>query len=187
MRRLTAPLSLLLVFLLSCQEPESRSDLSGMTPSPEDQARSAEGLPPQGYEAPAGEPLSTAQGQVLYVPVYSQIFHREDGRTLNLTATLSIRNTSRQDTIALRAVDYYDTEGELVRRHLEEPRRIAPLASTHFLVSERDRAGGVGANFIVEWRAERPVTAPVVEAVMISTHSSLGISLTSPARALSQE
>ena len=53
------------------------------------------------------------------------------------------------------------------------------------VIEESDSAGGLGANFIVEWSAAEPVTAPVVESIMISSRSSLGISFTSPARVLS--
>jgi hypothetical protein len=42
--------------------------------------------------------------------------------------------------------------------------------------------GGVGANFIVEWIAEKEVSEPVVEAVMISAASNQGISFVSPGR-----
>ncbi len=47
-------------------------------------------------------------------------------------------------------------------------------------------AGGLDADFIVAWSAPQAVTAPVVESIMITTRSSLGISFTGPAHVLSE-
>lgn len=125
-----------------------------------------------------------ARGQVLYVPVYSHIFHRTGKREFDLTATLSIRNTSPTTVLRIREVDYFDSEGTLLRSFLDQPRQLSPLASTYVVIDERDRSGGVGANFILTWESESPLTPPVVEAVMISTHSGQGVSFTSPARVI---
>lgn len=127
-----------------------------------------------------------ARGQVLYVPVYSHIFHRTGEREFDLTATLSIRNTSPTTVLRIREIDYFDSEGTLLRSFLDQPRRLSPLASTYVVIDERDRSGGVGANFIVTWESESPLTPPVVEAVMISTQSGQGVSFTSPARAIQE-
>jgi len=55
--------------------------------------------------------------------------------------------------------------------------RLAPLATTEFFVPEQDSSGGSGANFIVEWVAEKKqVNTPIIEAVMISTSGQQGIS-----------
>lgn len=127
-----------------------------------------------------------ARGQVLYVPVYSHIFHRTEEREFDLTATLSIRNTSPTTLLRIHDVDYFDSEGTLLKSYLDQPRRLGPLASTYVVIDERDRSGGVGANFIVTWESESLLTPPVVEAVMISTHSGQGVSFTSPARVIQE-
>lgn len=123
-------------------------------------------------------------GQTIYVPVYSHIYIRDKSRVINLTATLSIRNTDAQSPIRINSARYYDTNGALVREYVNEPLRLAPMASTDFVVAEDDTSGGVGANFIVEWGASIEVTAPVVEAVMISTASQQGISFVSMGRVI---
>lgn len=126
------------------------------------------------------------RGQILYVPVYSHIFHRTGELEFDLTATLSIRNTSPTTLLRIRNVDYFDSEGTLLKSYLDQPRRLGPLASTYVVIDERDRSGGVGANFIVTWESESPLTPPVVEAVMISTHSGQGVSFVSPARVIQE-
>ena len=127
-----------------------------------------------------------ALGQVLYVPVYSHIFHRAEDRTFDLTATLSIRNASPTGGITIQEVDYFDSAGTILKSYVDRPRGLGPLASTYVVIEERDRTGGVGANFIVTWYAERPVTPPVVEAVMISTQGGQGVSFVSPARVIQE-
>jgi hypothetical protein len=54
------------------------------------------------------------------------------------------------------------------------------------VIPESDAAGGSGASCVVRWQAERPAAAPVVEAVMIGTRSSQGISFVSQGRVLEE-
>jgi Protein of unknown function (DUF3124) len=125
-------------------------------------------------------------GQTIYVPIYSHIYIRDKTRVINLTATLSIRNTDAQNPISITSVRYYNTEGSHIRDYIKEPLRLAPMASTDFVVAEDDTSGGAGANFIVEWGAGSEVTVPVVEAVMISTASQQGISFVSTGRVIKE-
>jgi hypothetical protein len=128
--------------------------------------------------------LRTTVGQTLYVPVYGHIYYSHGDRAINLTVTLSIRNTDPGRAIRVTAIEYHDTDGTLVQRYLDTPRRLAPLATAEVVIDEHDNAGGSGANFIVEWHAERPVTPPMVESVMISTASAQGLSFNNPALVL---
>lgn len=120
-------------------------------------------------------PINAVDGQTLYVPAYSHIYH-QNGRSYLLTVTLSVRNTDPEHEIVVSSVRYYNTDGQLVKNHLEQPRRLAPLATAEFLVERDDTTGGSGANFLVEWVAEQPVTEPIVETVMIDTLGQQGIS-----------
>lgn len=149
-------------------------------------------------QSPSPNPTSTLRavsldrtkvvmGQTLYVPIYSHIYHfNSQDRVMNLSATLSIRNTDLTNSIIITSVRYYNTEGKLVRQDLTSPVELKPLASTDFFVAANDDSGGAGANFIVEWVAEKTVYEPVVEAVMINSSSAQGISFISPARVLKQ-
>jgi uncharacterized protein DUF3124 len=123
-------------------------------------------------------------GQTIYVPVYSHIYTRDKSRVINLSATLSVRNTDAQNPIRINSARYYDTNGALLKEYVNAPLRLAPMASTDFVVAEDDTSGGSGANFIVEWGAAVEVTEPVVEAVMISTASQQGISFLSAGRVI---
>lgn len=120
-----------------------------------------------------------AKGQTIYVPVYSHIYSGDRERPVYLAATVSIRNTDPKHTIRLLTVDYFNSEGKLVRRYLDNPVRLGPLASTRYIVGESDKAGGSGANFIIGWESAEPVSPPITEGIMISTASQLGISFTS--------
>lgn len=133
-----------------------------------------------------GRDLRIVTGQTVYVPAYSQIFYGQASRTMDLGVTLAIHNTDLNAPIIIRSVRYYNTDGLLVRSYINDPMSISPLATTGFLVEEGDVQGGWGANFIVEWIAEQPVYEPVIEAIMISTSGSQGISLLSTGRVISQ-
>jgi hypothetical protein len=122
----------------------------------------------------AEAPLST--GQKLYVPVYSHIYSGDKERPVYLAVTLSIRNTDPSHPIQVLAVDYHDTSGKHIGRYVVQPTTLAPMASTRFVVKESDKAGGSGANFIVLWQSQTPVNPPLVEGIMVTTASQLGIS-----------
>ena len=123
-----------------------------------------------------------SSGQLLYVPVYSHIYIGNRERPFNLAVTLSIRNTDPKTSLRLTAVDYYDTEGRLIRHYLESPVELNPLGSIRYVVAEKDVEGGSGANFLVRWEAASAINVPVVETVMIGAQSGQGISFTSQAR-----
>lgn len=124
----------------------------------------------------AGAEDHFSQGQTLYVPVYSHVYSGDRERPIYLAVTVSIRNTDPYSPIQLVSVDYYDTEGKQIRRFLEKPITLAPMASTRYVVKESDKAGGSGANFLVRWQSQAPVNPPLTEGIMIGTASQLGIS-----------
>jgi Protein of unknown function (DUF3124) len=121
--------------------------------------------------------LVISKGQIVYVPVYSHIYHGDKQEQFPLSVTLSIRNTSLTDIIVIRSVRYYNSGGKLVKEHTEGNLQLSPLATTEFFIPQQDSSGGSGANFIIEWVAEKKtVTEPIIEAVMISTRLQQGIS-----------
>lgn len=125
------------------------------------------------------------QGQVVYVPVYSHVYHNA-GKPLLLAITLSVRNTSLDREIVVKSIRYFDTKGKRIREFLEKPVRLPALATTEVVVNRDDTEGGSGANFLVEWNARQPVSEPIVEAVMIDTSSQLGISFARRGVAISE-
>jgi hypothetical protein len=131
--------------------------------------------------------VNSARGQTLYVPIYSEIPYGDRDHTLNLTATLSIRNIDRKIAVVVRKVDYYNAKGELVRSYAQEPHVLPPLAAVEFIIKASDRSGGISAGFVVEWESEHLCVPPVVEAVMISTASTQGISFSSQARIVAEK
>jgi len=135
----------------------------------------------------ADTPLSAASqvkrwlSQTVYVPLYSHIYGEERfrGKPFNLTATLSIRNTDPKNGLLLTSVDYYDSSGKKLRSYLSGPVAVPPLGSTRYIVQESDTAGGSGAKFLVEWSAQKGVTEPIIESIMIGTKLQQGISFVS--------
>ena len=124
----------------------------------------------------AGAEDQLSQGQTLYVPVYSHIYSGDRERPIYLAVTVSIRNTDPARPIQLTSVDYYDSEGKQIQRLMEKPITLAPMASTRYVIKETDKAGGSGANFLVQWQSQTPVNPPLTEGIMIGTASQLGIS-----------
>ncbi len=131
--------------------------------------------------------VTLSKKQSVYVPVYSNVISGPRKRPLHLEANLAVRSTDPAATLKITAIDYYDTAGKLVRRYLDRPQLLGPLASTLIHIQERDMSGGFGANFIVRWEADRVINAPVIECVMIGASGGQGISFVSQGQEIREE
>ena len=127
-----------------------------------------------------------SKGQTVYVPVYSHIYSGDREHPFDLTATLSIRNTDPKQTITILTVDYYDSKGKLLKKYMEGPVNLNPLATTRYIIKESDKSGGSGANFMVKWKSDIKVNAPIIESIMIGTKTQQGISFISRGRAIQE-
>lgn len=111
-----------------------------------------------------------------YVSIYSEIYSKSKAIRFNLTATLSLRNTSFNDTLFISAVDYYNSTGVRVKQYLDQPIKLDPMQTVEYVIGEMDKSGGTGANFIVKWSARSNQIKPIFEGVMISTNGQQGVS-----------
>lgn len=127
----------------------------------------------------ASSEIRLSRGQTVYVPAYSNVFTGPRKLPYQLATSLSIRNTDPSASFQITTIDYYDTNGKLVRRYLEKPIGLGPLASTLVHIEEKDTSGGFGANFIVKWNSDLAINSPIVECVMIGATGGQGISFVS--------
>ena len=127
----------------------------------------------------ADKKTELSKGQRIYTPAYSHIYSGNKERPFLLTVTLSIRNIDPVHQIKITLVNYNESKGILVKQFIDKPVSLEPLESLRFVIPERDKRGGSGANFIVEWQSVRPVNRPIIEAIMIGTQSTQGVSFTS--------
>jgi hypothetical protein len=135
---------------------------------------------------PAGSEIRRLKGQTVYVPAYSDIYYGDREKPFHLTVTLSIRNTDPKHPLTVVSIDYFDSEGKLLRKELDKETKISPMASTSCVIRESDKSGGAGAGFRVVWRSEERVCEPILESVMIGTSTQQGISFTSRGQAMEE-
>ena len=135
----------------------------------------------------AGENSGLSDGQTIYAPAYSHIYSGNREMPFMLTITLSIRNIDPKHPIRIVTADYYETQGQLLEKYIKNPVILKPLESLRYVIPEKDKSGGSGANFIVEWKADKPVNPPIVESIMISTQSQQGVSFISRGRVIITE
>jgi len=126
--------------------------------------------------------IKLSKGQLVYVPAYSHIYSGNREKPFLLTVTLSIRNIDPIHQIRITVVDYYETQGKLLKKYIDTPKTLNSLESLRYVIPERDKSGGSGANFIVKWHSDIPVNQPIIESVMIGAQSGQGISFTSRGR-----
>lgn len=123
-------------------------------------------------------PVENMEKGRTYLSVYSHIYTNSQHRIHELTATISLRNVNPEDTIYISKADFYNTEGQLIKRFLDHPIFIAPMETFEMVIEETDNSGGSGANFIFDWLKNLSSADPLFEGVMISTAGQQGLSFT---------
>jgi hypothetical protein len=113
-----------------------------------------------------------------YLSVYSQIYSQTEHRTHGLTATVSMRNINKTDTIYINKAEYFNTKGHSIRTYFDKTIFIAPLETVEIVIDERDQDGGTGANFLFDWAIKPHSNEPFFEGIMISTSGQQGLSFT---------
>ena len=133
------------------------------------------------------EEINLLRGQVLYVPIYSNLpfpdAAQSKSKKVGLSAVLVIHNTDLSHTIQITGILYFNNDGKLVKNYLDDKIVLNPLASHNFYVPKNDTSG-TGSNFIVEWISGMPVTEPIIESVMLDLVTAQGISFLSKPRIL---
>jgi hypothetical protein len=114
--------------------------------------------------------------------LYLGVVHRV--QTVELAATVSVRNVSDQHPITLDVVRYYDSKGQQIRDYVDKPSVLPPMGSVEFVIQRSDKAGGPGANFLIRWHSDAAVDEPLAEAVMVGQSGDAGLSFTSRGRRL---
>jgi hypothetical protein len=137
------------------------------------------------------EELSLSKGQLLYLPIYSSILYGDSLKSgplkFNLSALVSIRNTSLKTPIKIMYARYYDTHGKLLKDFVSSAQTIAPMATLELFIEKSEAEGGSGANFLIEWSAESATNAPIVEAVHIGNQSNRPYSFVTRAQAVHKD
>lgn len=126
------------------------------------------------------------RSETVYVPAYSHIHTHVKNRQA-LASTLVVHNVDPNKAIDLLSVRYHDRNGQLVRSFLNDPAALQPFQSASYLTQISETEGGVGANYVVEWRAADCALSPVIEAVMIGGSGTHGISFTSSGQVIGRD
>lgn len=131
-----------------------------------------------------------------YVPVSDRAFH-DGGHRLSLDIRLSLRNLSQKNSLYIRQVDLYGTNGKKLKAFAKAPFVVKGFASTEFLVeagsiekealkkAEESKAKeGEGkakaaeppaplSHFVVHWATSANGPEPLIEAEMVDQRGHL--------------
>jgi len=129
------------------------------------------------------------KGQTIYIPCYSNVISGPPiYMVVPLRANLVIHNTDPSQPITIVRIDDYDTDGKKVSSYLKQPIKLNPLGATRVVVKEtKKEAEGLGANFLIQWQADKPVNEPLIDCLMLGTLGSQGFSFTAQGRIIQEE
>ena len=134
----------------------------------------------------AGE-VRLIKGQTLYVPSYTS-FIGGGGHAFEAKPTIFIHNTDQNNPINIVRIDFYNTDGKLVEKYLQQPKKLNANTATRINVKELLKGEeGSGAHFIIQWQAENKVVEPLVQTWFVGAVGTRGYSYTSPARIIQED
>lgn len=126
--------------------------------------------------------LDSLKTNMVYIPAYSQVYSMnttKEEALVDLSVTLSLRNTDINNSIIIKSIKYYNNNGKLLKDFIDHPMELSAMASENYFIPANDKSGGVGANFIVEWTSENLITPPYIEALMLGGLGNYGYSWSS--------
>ena len=143
-------------------------------------------------QAAAQAPVARSTGQMLYLPIYSHVWHGDlDGRgepaKVLVSVSVSIRNTDPAKSIRVSSAQYFDTDGKRLRDYVSAPRTIAPMGTYELFIPRSDDTGGSGANFVIVWKSDSPASPPIVEGFHANLPAGRSIAFTTSARPIPPE
>ncbi|WP_299112042.1 DUF3124 domain-containing protein [uncultured Winogradskyella sp.] len=157
-------ISIIVILALACKNPNPNLDTLGQD---ELEALEVDKTPDES---------SLSYNNEFYVPIYSDIYIDSQNPKHLLSATLSIRNTNSKDSLFVSKINYYDTHGLLVKKFIDKPISLPPMATVNYVIEKEDDTGGSGANFIVHVSSRSPMIRPLIQAIMIGQYSNKSFS-----------
>ena len=138
---------------------------------------------------PALAAVKLVKGQTVYIPSYSNVISGPPiYMTVPLLANLVIHNTDPSQAITVARIDEYDTEGKKVSSYLTAPVVLNSMGAMRVVVKEsKKEAEGLGANFIIQWQAEKKVTEPIIECLIIGSLGAQGFSFATQGRVTQEQ
>lgn len=133
-----------------------------------------------------------SSGQLLYLPIYSHVWHGEldrAGRPMKslVSVLVSVRNTDPSKPMRIVSAQYYDTDGRKIKEYLNSPKSIGPMGTYELFVPRSDDTGGSGANFVISWKSDGAVNPPIVEALHVNLPAGRSIAFVTSAREISAD
>ncbi|HEX2922289.1 MAG TPA: DUF3124 domain-containing protein [Bacteroidales bacterium] len=131
-------------------------------------------------------PVRTVSGQVLYMPVYSNVPYQIDTVLFDMSAFVAVHNTDLSSKIYLTKVLYFNQQGKLVDDFLKgEKLELNPLSTKDFYIPYEDKSG-TGANFLIEWVSDSLVNEPLIESVTLSLKPNNTVAVLSKGKVISE-
>jgi hypothetical protein len=133
--------------------------------------------------------VKQVKGQTVYIPSYANVISGPPiYMVVPLRANLVIHNTDPAQSITVARIDEYNTEGQKVSSYLAAPVTLNPLGAMRVVVKKsKKETEGLGANFIIQWQAEKKVAEPLIDCLIIGSLGAQGFSFITQGRIVKEQ
>ncbi|TAH29606.1 MAG: DUF3124 domain-containing protein [Cytophagales bacterium] len=126
-------------------------------------------------------------GQIVYAPVYSELYPYIHKTKMLLPATLVIHNIDLEKILYITKIEYYDNNGNILRCAKAKNIQLNPLSSINCVIEQQDIQSGVGSNFLIEWQGNREMSKPIIETIMLGSDVGQGFSFVSSGKIVKEK
>lgn len=126
-------------------------------------------------------------GQIVYAPVYSELYPYIHKTKMLLPATLVIHNIDLEKILYITKIEYYDNNGNILRRAKTKNIQLNPLSSINCIIEQQDIHSGVGSNFLIEWQGDKEMSKPIIETIMLGSDIGQGFSFVSSGKIVKEK
>lgn len=169
---------LVLVMMALIPETDLEADLLVLEETDTEEATLDGPLPAVLQPLPEPVPEFSKAGSV-YVPMYSGLYVGGQRSLTNLSATLSLRNTSADQSLVVTSIKYFNGRGESVADLLDAPRLMAPRTTAEVYIDQNKSNEDPVTGIVIGWGAGQSIAPPLVEAVIVGSYGIKSISFVS--------
>lgn len=126
-------------------------------------------------------------GQIVYAPVYSELYPYIHKTKMLLPATLVIHNIDLEKILYITKIEYYDNNGNILRCAKTKNIQLNPLSSINCVIEQQDIHSGVGSNFLIEWQGDKEMSKPIIETIMLGSDVGQGFSFVSSGKIVKEK
>jgi len=124
----------------------------------------------------AASPCPLFKSQSVFLPLVEYVYLGRRNTPYFLDNKVVIHNADPEQPVTITRLTRHDSQGKRVAVLLKDPLTLAPLASWHLLLPQREAKSGPTGSVLLSWKSAKPASPPQVQCIIVGSAGQQGIS-----------